>query len=122
MAGIYIHIPFCKQACHYCNFHFRTNLRLKQPMLAAIEQELQLQKDYLQAQPIQTIYFGGGTPSLLTAEEIAAILITIQKHFETTAVQEITLEVNPDDITPDKLLAWRAIGINRLSGRHTNLA
>lgn len=84
-------------------------------MLAAIEKELQLQKDYLQAQPIQTIYFGGGTPSLLAAEEIAAILITIQKHFETTAVQEITLEVNPDDITPDKLLAWRAIGINRLS-------
>lgn len=115
MAGIYIHIPFCKQACYYCNFHFRTNLRLKKPMLLAIEKELQLQQNYLQGAKIKTIYFGGGTPSLLEVEEINAILIAIKKIFVSTDVQEITLEVNPDDLTKDKLAAWQAIGINRLS-------
>jgi len=84
-------------------------------MLAAVEKELQLQKNYLQGQKITTIYFGGGTPSLLEAEAIAAILTAIQKHFEFTEVHEITLEVNPDDVTKDKLLTWRAMGINRLS-------
>lgn len=84
-------------------------------MLAAIAKELQLQKDYLQGQKIQTIYFGGGTPSLLEAEELATLLTTIHKHFCVTHVAEITLEVNPDDVTQDKLSAWRAMGINRLS-------
>jgi oxygen-independent coproporphyrinogen-3 oxidase len=115
MAGIYIHIPFCKQACHYCDFHFSTNLQLKLPMLKAIQQELSLQQNYLGGEKVETIYLGGGTPSLLAAQEIAAILTCIQRLFSCEEVMEVTLEANPDDIQIDKLLAWRAIGINRLS-------
>ncbi|MHB9147799.1 MAG: radical SAM family heme chaperone HemW [Candidatus Amoebophilus sp.] len=115
MAGIYIHIPFCKQACHYCDFHFSTNMRQKSEMLAAIQQELSLQKDYLNQAEINSIYLGGGTPSLLEAEEIAALLIDIRQIFTCKEGLEITLEANPDDIDLKKLLALRTIGINRLS-------
>ncbi|ACE05777.1 hypothetical protein Aasi_0352 [Candidatus Amoebophilus asiaticus 5a2] len=115
MAGIYIHIPFCKQACHYCDFHFSTNMRQKSEMLAAIQQELILQKDYLNQVEINSIYLGGGTPSLLEVEEIAALLIDIRQIFRCKEGLEITLEANPDDIDLKKLLALLKIGINRLS-------
>jgi len=115
MAGIYIHIPFCKQACHYCDFHFSTNMRPKREMLAAIQQELSLQKDYLAPYEVSSIYLGGGTPSLLEVEEIAALLNHIQQTFICKEILEVTLEANPDDIYLEKLLALRTIGINRLS-------
>ena len=115
MAGIYIHIPFCKQACHYCNFHFSTNLRLKSQMLIAIEQELYLQKNYLDGLKIHSIYLGGGTPSLLEAEEINLLLIHIKQNFLCEDMLEITLEANPDDVNLNKLLLLKDIGVNRLS-------
>ena len=115
MAGIYIHIPFCKQACHYCDFHFSTNTRLKAPMLQAIAKELRVRKEYMGAVQVKSIYLGGGTPSLLEATELETLLILIAQHFSLSDVMEITLEANPDDITLAKLQALRAVGINRLS-------
>jgi oxygen-independent coproporphyrinogen-3 oxidase len=115
MAGIYIHIPFCKQACHYCNFHFSTNRRTKAALLAALQAELSMQENYLEGQPTTTIYIGGGTPSLLEMEEIASLLAHVQQVFPYQEVVEITLEANPDDITPARLREWRSLGINRLS-------
>ncbi|MEM9416759.1 MAG: radical SAM family heme chaperone HemW [Bacteroidota bacterium] len=111
MAGIYIHIPFCKQACHYCDFHFSTNTRLKGLMLQALAKEFRLRQDYLGHLPVTSIYLGGGTPSLLEAE----VLQTFLAHFPLQDAVEVTLEANPDDITLAKLQAWRAMGINRLS-------
>lgn len=116
MSGIYLHIPFCKQACHYCNFHFSTSLRYREEMVQAIQQELILQRDYLQGKPIETIYLGGGTPSLLQTSEIQAILKTIEAHYAIGDLKEITLEANPDDLTPEKLRELREqTPINRLS-------
>lgn len=115
MAGIYLHIPFCRQACAYCNFHFATSLRYKDPMVQAIAKEAILQKAYLQGAPIATLYFGGGTPSLLDAGEIAHLLHTIKEHYTVLPHAEITLEANPDDITAAKLEGWKTAGINRLS-------
>lgn len=115
MAGIYIHIPFCRQACHYCNFHFSTSLRFKDKLIAAIVRETELQKDYLGPEPVETIYFGGGTPSLLNIEDLILILEKIRHVFEVSANAEITLEANPDDISAGKLAAWKQAGINRLS-------
>ncbi|QHL87994.1 radical SAM family heme chaperone HemW [Nibribacter ruber] len=115
MAGIYLHIPFCKQACHYCDFHFSTSLGLKEAVLQAMHQELHLQKDYLQGEIIQTIYFGGGTPSILSVPEIQGLLDAIYQLHTVTPDAEITLEANPDDLTPEKLLALRQTPINRLS-------
>ena len=114
MAGIYVHIPFCKKACHYCNFHFSTSPKLQQAFIVALLKEIQLQKKYLKA-PVSTIYFGGGTPSILAPEEIEAILQSIKNNFSIEANAEITLETNPDDISPEKLDAWKQSGINRLS-------
>lgn len=115
MAGIYLHIPFCKQACTYCNFHFTTSLRNKNKLVKAIIKEIDLQKDFLQDELIATIYFGGGTPSLLTLEEAATILNRIQQVFPVEKDAEITLETNPDDISKEKLATWKKMGINRLS-------
>lgn len=115
MAGIYLHIPFCRQACHYCDFHFTTNLARKQDMARAIASELQLQQHFLQGETIRTIYFGGGTPSLLTARELQLLLDTIHQHFTVEKNAEITLEANPDDLDKGKLLEWKKSGINRLS-------
>ena len=114
MAGIYIHIPFCKSACHYCNFHFSTQTKYIDDFTNALLQEIPLQKDYLQA-PIETLYFGGGTPSLLTGKTIEKIVATIQANFTFAPSFEFTIEANPDDITLEKAKAWKAIGINRLS-------
>jgi oxygen-independent coproporphyrinogen-3 oxidase len=115
MAGIYLHIPFCRQACHYCNFHFSTSLKLKNEFVAALLKEISLQKNYLPAEPVNTIYFGGGTPSLLTVEELSDILQTIKNHFSVSPDVEITLEANPDDINELKLADWKQAGVNRLS-------
>lgn len=115
MAGIYIHIPFCKQACHYCNFHFSTSLAMKNDFTVALLKELDLRADYIQNDSVETIYFGGGTPSILPGGEIAAILQSIRAHFSLAPDAEITLEANPDDINPDKLNLWKKAGINRLS-------
>ncbi|MCH5717593.1 radical SAM protein [Niabella hibiscisoli] len=114
MSGIYIHIPFCRQACNYCNFHFATSLSKKEAMLVAINKEIVLTAEdgkWL----VNTIYFGGGTPSLMEVEEIATILNTIQSVYKVDGGAEITLEANPDDLTEEKLKGWRAAGINRLS-------
>lgn len=114
MAGIYVHIPFCKQACHYCNFHFSTNQTALPAMIDAIMLEATLNQYYLQKK-VQTIYFGGGTPSLCSIEQITQMLTHFKQLFLVDEDAEITLETNPDDITEDKLIGWKAIGINRLS-------
>ncbi|HYD20763.1 MAG TPA: radical SAM protein, partial [Flavipsychrobacter sp.] len=115
MAGIYIHIPFCKQACTYCNFHFSTSLKLKEEVIKAIMEELRLQTNYLQGASIETIYFGGGTPSLLSADEINLIFEVIQKNYPILRLKEFTLEANPDDLTPAYLKTLRNTSVDRLS-------
>ena len=115
MAGIYIHIPFCKQACHYCDFHFSTNTAIRRQLVHAMAEEVALQQDYLDNEKIQTIYFGGGTPSILNKEELEIILKPIDDHFVVHPEAEITLEANPDDLTLDKLTSYQSLGINRLS-------
>lgn len=116
LAGIYIHIPFCRKACSYCNFHFSTSLALKKEMVAAIATEISLRKSFLGEATISTIYFGGGTPSLLNATEIQAILSEVYRHFELENDPEITLEANPDDLTTAYLNSLKAgTDINRLS-------
>lgn len=115
MAGIYIHIPFCKQACLYCNFHFSTSLRLRNEFIDALLKEIALTDVFTRDPDIESIYFGGGTPSLLLPEELAMIFEALSKKFTMPAQGEITLEANPDDISIAKLAAWRNLGINRLS-------
>lgn len=115
MAGIYLHIPFCKQACYYCDFHFSTNQRNKSELIDAIASELTLQQPYLQGEKIKTIYFGGGTPSLLTSDELSLLLETIKKNYAVDEHAEVTLEANPDDLSLAKLKELRVAGINRLS-------
>ena len=115
MAGIYLHIPFCKQACYYCNFHFSTSLRQKDAMLLAILKEIELSQNYLQGEVIESIYFGGGTPSLLEVGEIDIILNKLNKIYSVSSDAEITLEANPDDLTDDKINAFRQTSINRFS-------
>lgn len=115
MAGIYIHIPYCKQACHYCDFHFSTYLKTKPDLVDAICQEIKLQTSYLSGKPIKTIYFGGGTPSLLSSYELEKILNAIEKNFSVSTNVEITLEANPDDLSKENLTIFKSKGINRLS-------
>ena len=115
MAGIYLHIPFCKQACHYCDFHFSTNTSRKAEMVEAIGRELALQQGYLGGEIVNTIYFGGGTPSLLSESELNFLLEKLHRLFPVATGAEITLEANPDDLKADKLKMMRELGINRLS-------
>jgi oxygen-independent coproporphyrinogen III oxidase len=114
MAGIYIHIPFCKKACHYCNFHFSTSLQWKDELITALTQEIALQKAY-STEVIETIYFGGGTPSILSIADMEYIMKAIYKNLKVAATVECTLEANPDDMTIEKIKAWKALGMNRLS-------
>ncbi|MFK7946788.1 MAG: radical SAM family heme chaperone HemW [Saprospiraceae bacterium] len=114
-AGIYIHIPFCKQACHYCNFHFSTSMRYKSEMIEAMLTEIELQKDYLENLPLQSVYFGGGTPSVLETSEIEQLLQQIEQFHDILPNAEITLEANPDDLTMTKLQQLSETRINRLS-------
>ncbi|MBD0296153.1 MAG: radical SAM family heme chaperone HemW [Flavisolibacter sp.] len=115
MAGIYLHIPFCRQACHYCNFHFTTSLRYKDELIQALAKEMVLQKNYLEGEPVHTIYFGGGTPSLLPIADCRLLMDSIRKTFPVALDAEIILEANPDDISDEKLRGWSDLGINRLS-------
>ena len=114
MAGIYIHIPFCKQACHYCDFHFSTSTKKKNELLAAICSEIELRKSEISV-PIKTIYFGGGTPSLLNKEEIDLLIGEVYKNFEVEENIEVTLEANPDDLTKGNLYQLSKTKVNRLS-------
>jgi oxygen-independent coproporphyrinogen III oxidase len=128
MAGIYIHIPFCSKACHYCNFHFSTSLKLKNDFIQALLKEIEItagappapylpndHERYLKDEEIETIYFGGGTPSLLSGDELNAILSNLKRCYKVQPNAEITLEANPDDISTEKLACWKQHGINRLS-------
>ena len=128
MAGIYIHIPFCKQACTYCNFHFSTSLTLKESLLAALVKEIHLAtgssanlptaaftKMEEQKEQVDTLYFGGGTPSILNLADLQLLFTALKEKFVFKEGIEITLEANPDDITPQKLAQWQQAGINRLS-------
>tara|TARA_B100000427_G_scaffold311718_1_gene302604 strand:- start:842 stop:1969 length:1128 start_codon:yes stop_codon:yes gene_type:complete len=115
MAGIYVHIPFCSQACHYCDFHFSTSLKYKQRIINAINKELIMQKHYLKSQLIQTIYFGGGTPSLIDSMSLELILETIHHNYKLMQNTEITIEANPEDINQETILSWSTMGFNRVS-------
>ena len=121
MNGIYIHIPFCRRACNYCNFHFSVSTRNKSDYIAAILKEIESQKNYFNKDNhqektiIDTVYFGGGTPSLLLAEEISQIVTVLNLYFEIKSNAEISLEANPEDLTKEKLREFKQIGINRLS-------
>lgn len=115
MAGIYIHIPFCKQACHYCDFHFSTSLAYKEDLLKALHSEIHLQKDFLNGETIETVYFGGGTPSLLEGEEISQLIHAITDLHSVSSGAEITLEANPDDLDRKKLKELKQTPVNRFS-------
>ena len=116
MAGIYIHIPFCKNKCTYCDFHFSTTYHSYQDkMIDAIVEELKQRSDYLKGEFVETIYFGGGTPSLINLVGLSKIIETIYSFFNVTDTPEITLETNPDDITLELVRSWKSAGINRLS-------
>jgi len=114
LAGIYIHIPFCRQACHYCDFHFSTNLSGIDSLVAAIAEEIALRKEFLLGQTVETIYFGGGTPSLLSEKQLGFLLATIRDNFALD-LKEVTLEANPDDLSEENLNSWKSLGIDRLS-------
>lgn len=115
MAGIYIHIPFCKSKCNYCNFYSVVGLKDKDNYVNSILKEIELQKDYLGTLKINTVYFGGGTPSLLSATEINNIIEKINSVFNLSEYPEITLEINPDDINEDKIKELKDTALNRLS-------
>ncbi len=115
MSGIYIHIPFCKQACHYCDFHFSTSLKLKGALVASLVQEVEMRKDYLVDKMLTSIYFGGGTPSLLDGEDLELLFNKIYELFDLKKGAEITLEANPDDLNVEKLKMLKDTPVNRLS-------
>ncbi|MGY6649981.1 radical SAM family heme chaperone HemW [Wenyingzhuangia sp. IMCC45574] len=115
MSGIYIHIPFCKKACHYCDFHFSTSLKYKEAFLQALEIEMELRANEFKGEVVETIYFGGGTPSVLEIDEIKDILFVVHKYYSVVKNPEITLEANPDDLSNDKIRSLAQTPINRLS-------
>ena len=115
MAGLYFHVPYCHKACHYCDFHFSTGIRDAEQMVAAMLHEIELRRDYFQGQKVDTIYFGGGTPSILQDQWIDALLNKAQSVFHLSDQVEITLEANPEDLTQEKLQSLKSMGFNRLS-------
>ena len=115
MAGIYLHIPFCRTACHYCNFHFSTQLNSRQEMVEAMMDEMMLRSNFFDSTVVNTVYFGGGTPSLLLEDELDLLITSIQTHFLIDSNAEITLEANPEDLTEENFSVWKNAGINRLS-------
>ena len=115
MAGIYLHIPFCRQACYYCDFHFSVDQEKKQQLVEAIARELELQQAYLGQEIVNTVYFGGGTPSLLDEAQLDTLFHTIRKNFTVAPDAEVTVEANPDDLTREKLQHFKDAGVNRLS-------
>ncbi len=114
-AGIYIHIPFCKQACHYCDFHFSTSMKKKDEMIGAIHKEIKLRQSEIDDKPIETIYFGGGTPTVVSTADLQSIIDVIYEHFLVSSSPEITVEANPDDLTEEKIITLAQSSINRLS-------
>jgi oxygen-independent coproporphyrinogen-3 oxidase len=115
MSGIYLHIPFCKQACHYCDFHFSTHLEKKSAMIAALQAEIELRKQEFEGETVETIYFGGGTPSVLETEALEAMIGAIYRNYMVSDDPEITLEANPDDLSKGKIQQLSKSSINRLS-------
>ena len=115
MAGIYIHIPFCKQACFYCDFHFSTSLKKKETLVKALMRELELRKEEMINETIETIYFGGGTPSLLSTDELRLLIDTVHNHYNVAENPEVTLEANPDDLSNERIIELSKSPINRLS-------
>jgi len=115
MSGIYIHIPFCKQACHYCDFHFSTSLKKKDEMVLALAKEIQLRKGEFKEEIVETIYFGGGTPSILEVSELKLLIDTVYENYDVIENPEITVEANPDDLTEERIIALANNRINRLS-------
>ena len=115
MSGIYIHIPFCKQACHYCDFHFSTSMGKKDAMVKALQKELKMRREELENDTVGTIYFGGGTPSVLSSEEINSLIQAVYDEYEVDQNPEVTLEANPDDLCEEKIKELAQSPINRLS-------
>ena len=115
MSGIYIHIPFCKQACHYCDFHFSTSMKKKEEMVLALAKEIQMRKNESSEAIIETIYFGGGTPSVLTSDEINFLIDAVYQNYQVVENPEITLEANPDDLSQVRIFELATSKINRLS-------
>jgi oxygen-independent coproporphyrinogen-3 oxidase len=115
MSGIYIHIPFCKQACHYCDFHFSTSMKKKDEMVLALAKEIQMRKSEFKDEVLETIYFGGGTPSILTIDEIQFLIDAVYENYAVAKSPEITLEANPDDLSTERIIELSKTPINRLS-------
>lgn len=115
MSGIYIHIPFCKQACHYCDFHFSTSLKKKDEMVLALAKEIRLRKDEFADEVVETIYFGGGTPSILAVSDLRMLIDEVYKNFTVAENPEITVEANPDDLSEERIIELSQNKINRLS-------
>jgi len=115
MAGIYIHIPFCRQACHYCDFHFSTSMKKRDEMVAALAKEIVLRKGEFANETVETIYFGGGTPSVLSNEEIDLLIDTVYQNYVVSQSPEITLEANPDDLSTERIIQISKSKVNRLS-------
>ena len=115
MSGIYIHIPFCKQACHYCDFHFSTSMKKKSEMVSALAKEIALRKNEFENDEVETIYFGGGTPSILAIEDLRFLIDEVFKNFNVVENPEITIEANPDDLSNERILELSNNQVNRLS-------
>jgi len=115
MSGIYLHIPYCRHKCNYCNFYSLASNKYREELLPALRKEIALQQYYLEGEPVETIYFGGGTPSLLKQDELESLIAGIHKYFSITASAEVTLEANPDDLNFSKLNELKKAGVNRLS-------
>lgn len=115
MSGVYIHIPYCKKVCTYCDFQFSASLKNKPQLIEALCSEIELRKDYLEGNKITTLYFGGGTPSVLSIEELSQIMDALHKQYSLSDVTEFTFEVNPDDLTLSYLYGLKSLGVNRLS-------
>ncbi len=114
-AGIYIHIPFCRKACHYCNFHFSTLLKYQVPYVDALLGEIDLRRELWREYRYDTIYFGGGTPSLLSMEQLERIMDRLYESLDIVDGAECTIEANPDDIDASRVSSWKAAGMNRIS-------
>ena len=115
MSGIYIHIPFCKQACHYCDFHFSTSLKKKDEMVLALVKEIEMRKNEFQNEIVETIYFGGGTPSILEIEDLKLLIDAVYSNYKVFENPEITVEANPDDLSKERIIELSNNKINRLS-------
>ena len=115
MSGIYIHIPFCKQACHYCDFHFSTSLKKKDDMVLALAKEIEMRKSEFHDEVVETIYFGGGTPSVLQVADLRFLIDTIYENYSVVENPEITIEANPDDLSKERIIELATTRINRLS-------